>query len=208
MVFVDDATGKLLELQFHHRETVEAYMDGIGTICRRYGRPERMITDRFSCMKTKSNLPKLTSALRSLGIIHITSSTPQGKGRVERMNRTLQDRLIKWLERRGLDTVKSANEEMPDFISEFNRRFAKEPSSSTNAFRPVKKLELERALARSFERKLDRHGIFSLRGRKFQVDFGPGIYSQTPQKLTVLELRRGKIEVFYNGTFFPVSEIK
>jgi len=75
--------------------------------------------------------------MQALDIAIICANTPQAKGRVERVNLTLQDRLVKELRLRGISTMEAANSFAPEYMTDFNRRFAVQPRSSQDAHRPV-----------------------------------------------------------------------
>ena len=76
-------------------------------------------------------------AARALEIELILALSPQAKGRVERSFQTLQDRLVKALRLAGVATIKAPNAFLPDFITDYNARFAKTPRQATNAHRPL-----------------------------------------------------------------------
>ncbi len=76
-------------------------------------------------------------ALSSLNIDILCANTPAAKGRVERAHLTLQDRLVKELRLRGISDVKAANAFAPEFIADYNRRFARAPRSEHDAHRPL-----------------------------------------------------------------------
>jgi hypothetical protein len=75
--------------------------------------------------------------MKELDIEIICANSPQAKGRVERVIQTLQDRLPKELRLRGISTMADGNAYLPDFIADFNQRFAVEARSSVNAHRPL-----------------------------------------------------------------------
>src|SRR5688500_10036658 len=84
-----------------------------------------------------SGLAQFGRALYELNIDIICANTPQVKGRVERANQTLQDRLVKEMRLRGIDTIEAANAYAPDFIADFNARFGKQPRNPKDMHRPL-----------------------------------------------------------------------
>jgi hypothetical protein len=76
-------------------------------------------------------------ALHALNIDIICANSSQAKGRVERANKTLQDRLVKELRLRGISTIAAGNELLPGFLADYNARFGKEPRNSTDLHRPL-----------------------------------------------------------------------
>lgn len=67
----------------------------------------------------------------------ICANSPQAKGRVERANGTLQDKLVKELRLKGINDIETANAFLPEFIEDYNKRFAVEPKNNVNAHRPT-----------------------------------------------------------------------
>ena len=218
IVFIDDATGKLTALYFSKGESLEAYFRALEKHLLRYGRPRSIYSDRFSVFDSpvEGNLTQFKRALTTLGIKSILASSPQAKGRVERVNRTLQDRLIKELRLRNINSIEEANEFADEFIEMHNKKFSKEPASPFNAHRLLgKEVDLSRVLSRYEERTLTKDGMFQfhnkfykiteevkgiiLRGRKVEVRKGNGeavrvFLKDTELKIAPLETtRRGDI---------------
>src|SRR5215216_2369868 len=131
LVFIDDATGRLMHLQFAHTETTFAYFDATSQYLRLHGRPKAFYSDKFSVFRpTKREILKgeaitqFARAMSELDIEVICANTPQAKGRVERVNHTLQDRLVKELRLRGICSIEQANAYLPQFIEGFNKKFS------------------------------------------------------------------------------------
>lgn len=148
IVFIDDATGELMALRFAPTETTEAYMTSLRAYLREHGRPIALYSDRHSIFRDNNSedAPQLTQfgrALQTLQIEAIHASTPQAKGRVERVNQTLQDRLVKELRLRGIDEMDAANAFLEEYRVEFNGRFRREPLDPLDAHRPVRHDERE-----------------------------------------------------------------
>jgi len=97
--------------------------------------------------------------MEELSIKIICANSPQAKGRVERSNQTLQDRLVKELRLRGIRTMEEANKFMPEFIQRFNQKFAVTPALNFNAHKPLTEIEsknIDRILAVVKERILSK----------------------------------------------------
>ena len=102
-----------------------------------------------------SGLTQFGRALYELNIDIICANTPQAKGRVERANQTLQDRLVKEMRLRGIDTIEAANAYAPEFIADFNARFGKPPRNPKDMHRPLADHEnLDGAMCRKEVRTL------------------------------------------------------
>ncbi len=156
IVFIDDATSELMSLQFWPQETTEAYMSVLGDYLVQHGRPVSVYSDQHGIFRAKENTetPGLTQfgrVLEDLQVEAIQASSPQAKGRVERANRTLQDRLVKMMRLRGIDSIAAGNAYLPEFISAHNQRFATRPLSSVDAHRPVKHCSEELDLMMSYQ---------------------------------------------------------
>lgn len=134
LVWVDDATSELLHLRFEPVETTQGYFRGMKDYLKHHGRPACLYVDRHGIFRQNqgSDLkeledPQFTRAMKELGIEVICANSPQAKGRVERMNGVLQNRLVKELRLQKISSLEQANAFLPSFIEDYNRRFAVEP---------------------------------------------------------------------------------
>jgi transposase len=153
VVIVDDATSKLLFCQLFEHDGTMANMIAMKNVYLKYGLPMAAYTDRASWffytpkLRTadgpkpefsevdRSFKTQIGRALDELGIEFIPAYSPQAKGRVERMNGTLQDRLIAELKLRKITELAKANRFIEEeFIDDFNKRFGKAPQSDVPAF--------------------------------------------------------------------------
>lgn len=123
-------------------ETTEAYRTALGTYLHTHGRPVALYSDRHSIFR--NNLPETQDeptqfgrALKTLDIEAIHARSPQAKGRVERANQTLQDRLVKELRLQNINDIESGNRFLEGYRGTFNRRFAVAPQNPNDAHRPV-----------------------------------------------------------------------
>ena len=139
LVFIDDATGRLLQLRFAPTGTTLGYMHTLRDHIVAHGLPVSLYSDKHSIFRinTKEADPEAETqfgrAARELGIECIHASSPQAKGRVERANQTLQDRLVKEMRLAGISDIKGANAWLPSFMTSFNRRFAVTPKDAFDA---------------------------------------------------------------------------
>ena len=132
-VAIDDATGRIVAAWFDTQETLNAYYHIFHQILTTYGIPYKFFTDRRTVFTyKKKNSPstdedtytQFAYACKQLGILLESSSVPQAKGRVERLNQTLQSRLPVELRLAGITTIEAANEFLNSHIKEFNAKFA------------------------------------------------------------------------------------
>lgn len=130
---VDDATGRITGAWFDTQETLNGYYHVFHQILSAYGIPYKFFTDRRTVFTyTKKNSPSLNEdtytqfayACKQLGVQLESSSVPQAKGRVERLNQTLQSRLPVELRLAGITTIDAANEFLNSYIKEFNEKFS------------------------------------------------------------------------------------
>ena len=133
-MFIDDATSRLMALHFTATESTFSYFEALRSICDAHGKPVAFYSDKASVFYVKQPLEtagkgvtQFGRALYELNIDAFCANTSQAKGRVERANLTLQDRLVKELRLRGISTREAANAYAPSFIADFNRRFGKPP---------------------------------------------------------------------------------
>ena len=131
LVFIDDATGKLQHLRFCESESAFDYMISTRLYVEQHGKPLAFYSDKHSVFRVNQSSKKDTKitqfgrVLSTLNIDIIFANSPQAKGRVERANRTLQDRLIKEMRLEGICSIEQANAWLPYFIEQFNLKFAK-----------------------------------------------------------------------------------
>lgn len=119
LVFIDDATGRLMNLRFSETESAFDYMVATREYIEHHGKPTALYSDRhavFHVSKRDAQSDRLTQfgrVLNGLNIELIFASSSQAKGRVELANKTLQDRLVKEMRLQGIDTIEQANAWLP-----------------------------------------------------------------------------------------------
>jgi transposase len=181
IVFIDDATSRLVGLKFYPTETTQAYMEVAHEHLKNHGRPCSYYADRHSIFVTteqagsihnQSELTQLGRALKTLDIELIHALTPQAKGRVERANKTLQDRLVKELRLKGISDISAANAYLPEFMKIYNAKFSKPPKEACDAHRPVlhTEQELELIFSRHTQRKVSKSLEIRYDNKVLQID--------------------------------------
>jgi transposase len=148
LVYIDDATSRLMQLHFTYSESTFSYFEATRAYLERYGKPQAFYSDKAGVFrdnhKHSDHGPGVTQFGRVLYELNIDiwcANTSQAKGRVERANLTLQDRLVKELRLEGISTMAAANAYASAFMTDFNRRFAKPPRSDGDVHRPVRQDE-------------------------------------------------------------------
>ena len=241
IVFIDDATSRLTHLEFTPTETSAAYMRGIKNHIAQYGAPETLYSDRHAIFRSnrKSDKTKeeretqFSRALRDLNIELICARSPQAKGRVERVNQTLQDRLTKEMRLQGINDYDTANAWLPTFIEEHNQQFAKKPESQKDAHTPyyqecspnsneenqevINQInqanqeaanKLEAILSHQEDRVLSKELTISYHGRLFQITEEKSGRHMRHAKVTVHESLDGVLTIKRSGRDLVFHEVK
>jgi hypothetical protein len=198
MVCTDDSTGRLQQALFVRSETAEAYMRVTCGYVRDHGRPQRILTDRHKgAWLGVDQASDYTMGLRKLAIAHSPAYSAQSKGRVERMNRTLQDRLVKAMRLVGASSIDQGNAFLPTFVKEFNARFGREPARPEDAHRPFDdRMHPEAAFARKHFRKLTRQLSFQFESRQFAIDPDPSNLSLVGRPVSIEVGLDGRMSVW------------
>jgi len=144
LVFIDDATSRLMHLRFVPSESTFAYFEALEGYLTKHGRPITFYSDKHSVFRANRRgaadggaMTQFGRALAELQIEILCANSSQAKGRVERANRTLQDRLVKALRLAGVSDIAAGNTFLDGFVAEHNTRFAQAPARETDLHRPV-----------------------------------------------------------------------
>jgi len=143
LVYIDDATGRLMHLRFCETESAFDYMLATREYIDKHGKPVAFYSDKHAVFRVSQAESRRTGTtqfgrvLHDLNIELICANSSQAKGRVERANLTLQDRLIKEMRLESISSIEEANVWLDSFILDFNRRFARAPKYPKNLHRPV-----------------------------------------------------------------------
>ena len=206
IVFIDDATSRLLYLRFVPAETTQAYMEALGAYLSAYGRPVAVYSDRHSIFRVNHGRPEgkvtqFTRALKTLDMEPIHAKSPQAKGRVERANQTLQDRLVKELRLEGIDGMEPGNAFLPVFMADYNRRFAVAARSPQDAHRAVLHDAQERDLVLRLHatRKLSKNLAFQYLNREYQMTGRGKGYRLPGAAVTVCDAFGAGVKVLHQG---------
>lgn len=210
IVFIDDATSRLMALRFASAETTQAYMETLQSYLGRYGRPVALYSDKHSIFRVnqanhEGELTQFSRTLKTLDIEPIHANTPQAKGRVERANQTLQDRLVKEMRLRGIQDIEPANAFLPAFIKDYNQRFAVNPQCATDAHREVlhNTRELELIFSLHHSRKLSKNLAFQFKNREYQLHKQGQGYRLRGATVTVCEAFDASITILFQGQEMP-----
>ena len=204
-VYIDDATGKLMELRFVKSETTWNYMQSTKNYLIKHGRPIAFYSDKHGVFKVnhpslkKEQLTQFGRALKQLEIELICANTPQAKGRVERANKTLQDRLPKELRLLNISTVKEANDYLPSFVKEYNKRFSKVAKSSIKAHRSINYFNLDKIFSLQNTRYLSKNLTLQYQNTIYQIKTSRPGYALRKAAVNIIEKENGEIFIEYKG---------
>jgi len=213
LVYIDDATGKLLWLEFVESESTNAYFSATRHYLEVNGKPLAFYSDKhgvFRVNTTKGSsagtedsngLTQFGRAMKEINIELIFANSPQAKGRVERVNQTLQDRLVKELRLQHVSTMDEANRYLPVFMEEFNKRFAVVPKSPMNIHRPLTKQDhLNEILIQKQTRILSKQLTLSYGNKIYQIQTNHPMYAMRHAPVIVQEDSSGMVSLVYKQT--------
>lgn len=214
IVFIDDATGRVLHLRFCPSESTFDYMAALRTYVGQYGKPIAFYSDKHTIFRTSKSAVKTSGdndgstqfgrTLSELNIDILCANTPQAKGRVERVNRTLQDRLVKELRLAGISTIEAANAFAPAFMNTFNERFAKEARNPRDAHRPLAPTDdLDTAVCVKHRRTVSNSLTLLYDRVLFILERNPVSERLQRQKVMVYDYPDGRLEIRHGEHVLP-----
>lgn len=210
IVFIDDATSGLLALRFAPAETTQAYMETLRAYLDEHGRPVALYSDKHSIFRVnhphrQGELTQFTRALKTLDIEPIHANSPQAKGRVERSNETLQDRLVKELRLQNINDIEPGNAFLDSYRADYNRRFAVAPRDSHDAHRQLlhSSDDLDLILCRQHRRILSRNLTLQFEHREYQLQGQGKGYRLRGAAVTLCEAFDGTVTILHEGRSLP-----
>jgi len=184
IAMVDDATKQLLYAQLVEVECTEAILNALYAVLERHGLPQAIYSDRASWAVytpvkdepfDRSRLTQVGRALKRLGVEHILAYSPQARGRSERVNRTLQDRLVNELRVAGIRSVAAANRYLEErFLPAYNIEFGRAPRDPASAFVPLGPVCLHQVLCFEEERVVQKDNTVGCGSVRLQIPKQPG----------------------------------
>src|SRR6266850_3494333 len=210
MVMVDDATNRM-RARFFAEETTRASYDVLECWLRKHGLPGSLYVDRdsiYRCEGVASIAEQLAGkepqtqfgrGMKALGVELILANTPQAKGRVERMNGTLQDRLVKAMRLAGISDLESGNRFLDGkYLRAFKRQFARAAASPVDVHRAVPR-NLNEVLSWEEERVVQGDWTVACEGKRYKLDRKNEAMSLVRRKVIVRTLRNGRVQLVYRG---------
>jgi transposase len=223
LVFVDDATSKLLHLEFVESESTWSYFGAMRRYLSNHGKPVALYSDKHGVFRVNTSkggssktedsngLTQFGRAMKELDIEPICANTPQAKGRVERANLTLQDRLVKEMRLLNICSMEEGNAYLPEFINIYNKKFGVVPKSKENTHRSLLKSDdLDQILTKQDTRVLSKnltcqydHLTYQIKSETARTD-----YKWRNTRVTIQESHDGSIKISYKGKLLSYTTIK
>jgi transposase len=212
MVLIDDATSRTYA-RFYRAETTEAAFDALGRWVKRHGLPRALYVDRHSIYRDEDHPEKPTQfcrAAKQLQTEVICAHSPQAKGRVERMNGTLQDRLVKEMRLRGINSIGQGNTYLESkFLDEFNGRYAVKATRDQDVHRAVEvDVVLEEVLCVHEQRVVGNDWCVRWRNRWLQIAAEHASLRLAGRRVLVKQLADGRLLVQHDGRTLTVQELR
>ena len=168
MGYIDDARSRVYA-EFHEYEGTLPFMSSFKNYAKKYGLPQKIYIDRHPTYKSTKDptiedelnnrepMSQVQRALNELGVDVIFAHSAPAKGRIERLFRTFQDRVVKEMRLRGIKSVKEGNKFLKFYLPIYNKRFMVEPIEQGDLHRPLPKgIDLNRILCKKTERGLNK----------------------------------------------------
>jgi transposase len=216
MGYVDDATNRVYARFYEYEGTIPA-LDSFKRYARKHGIPQSVYLDRHSAYKVthydqwkakvfgdEDPLSQFERALKELGVKVIHANSAPAKGRIERLFRTLQDRLVKELRLAGAKTLEEANEVLEQYLQEHNGKFMVEPVRKANLHRRAPKaIDLDKILCVKTIHPVRNDFTVLHKKRLYQVLEYTGA-----KEVEVRELVSGRMEIVVSGRKLIFQEIE
>ena len=207
LVFVDDATSRLMHLQFVESESTFAYFHAARAYLEAWGKPVAFYSDKHGVFRVNhpgavggDGMTQFGRALHALNIDIICANSSPAKGRVERANKTLQDRLVKELRLADAATLADGNALLPAFIADYNARFAKAPANNKDLHRPLRAGDdLDDAFAWKEERTLSQALTLQYDKVMFILEPSEPAKAAIGKRVTVVDYPDGRLAIRYRG---------
>ncbi|MDP3049631.1 MAG: ISNCY family transposase [Thermodesulfovibrionales bacterium] len=212
MGYIDDATGKVFARFYDYEGTMPA-MDSFKRYVKKYGIPVRAYLDRHTTYKSPKKaafpgydeepLSQFERAMKELGVEVSHAYSPQAKGRVERLFRTFQDRVVKEMRLRGIKTIEEANKFLVSYLPLYNKKFAVNAKEEEDIHRGIPKgMNLDRILCIKTERTLRNDFTIAYSGKLYQIQD-----KIKAEKVVIEERINGTMAITHNDTVLKFKEI-
>ena len=211
LVFIDDATSKLMQLRFVRTESTFSYFAAVREYLETHGKPVAFYTDKHVVFRVNKRdarkgdgMTQFGRALHGLNIDLICANSSQAKGRVERAHKTLQDRLVKELRLAGVNDMDAANAYLPTFMALHNARFAKSPANDKDLHRPLtRRDDLTEAFTWRETRTVSHALTVNYDRMAYILQQTPAALEAAGKRVEVIEYPGGEIVLRHKGADLP-----
>jgi transposase len=212
LVFVDDATGKLMQLAFAASESTFDYFRATRAYLEAHGKPLAFYSDRHGIFRVNrkgalrgDGMTQFGRALHTLNIDILCASSPEAKGRVERAHQTLQDRLVKELRLAGIADREAGNAFLPGFMTRYNARFAKPAAQAgVDAHRSLATHDdLDTAFCRKEERRVSPRLTLQHDKVVFLLEPNEVTRKVAGQQVRIFDYPDGRLAIRHQGLDLP-----
>jgi hypothetical protein len=216
LVFVDDATSRLMQLRFVRSESTFDYFEATRAYIEKHCRPVAFYSDKHSIFRVNAKHPtggdgttQFARAMSELNIDILCANSPQAKGRVERAHQTLQDRLVKELRLRGISSIEGANPFLSEFATDYDARFARPAANAHDAHRPLRPEDnLDDIFQWKEQRKLTTNLTLHYRRSLYLVKDTMAARSAAGKFVDVHEREDGSVVVRYRGEVLQATAVR
>ena len=204
--YIDDATNTVAG-RFYAYEGTWPALDSLKRYIRRYGVPQGVYLDKHTTYKSwaqptldeqladRQPMSQFEQCVAALGIAVMHANSPQAKGRVERLFKTLQDRLVREMRLVGITSVAEANAFLQNYLPKYNQRFRKAAASAADLHRPAPSSRaLDRLLCLKEERTVKNDFTIAHHGTLYQLT-----QATRAKQVTVEERLDGTLHLTYHG---------
>lgn len=214
LVFIDDATGKLQQLRFVKSESTFSYFEALELYLEAHGCPVAFYSDKHTVFRVAKaearagrGMTQFGRALAELNIEILCANSSQAKGRVERVNRTRQDRLVKEPRLAGISDIEAANAFLPAFTSSFNEKFAKVPARPDNLHRALNVApdRLRDVLCKREQRYVGQQLSFSYERKQIILEKNDISCGLVGKYVDIHEFADGQLEVRWKACSLPYT---
>ena len=214
MGYIDDATGKVFARFYDYEGSLPA-MDSFKSYSKKYGLPMKVYLDKHTTYKSTARptiqdeldqvepLSQFERALKELGVEVLHAHSPQAKGRIERLFRTFQDRVIKEMRLRGVKTIEEGNQFLEAYLPLYNKRFSVRPREKEDLHRALPRgMDLDAILCMKTERTLRNDFTVAHNHKLYQVE-----EATKASKVIVQDRMDGSMRITYQGQALRFREI-
>jgi hypothetical protein len=212
IAFIDDATGRIMYAHFVQEETIKDISLATKEYFMQSGRPLALYVDRGKVFKVNMGenrgITQYERMLKELNVTLIHAYSPQAKGRIERLFKTCQDRLVKELKLQGIDDVERANRYLHEvYIPAHNAKFAVMPRNNADLHRTIDGYDINTIFSIKQSRILKEDNTIVYKNKWFQVDKKQPVKLRRNEPITLIMNFDKTIRLMARGRFLAFKEI-